>query len=332
MKKTVNWGVLGAAAIATGKVIPAFKEAPSALLLAFASRDPEKGRATGQQFSIPRIYSSYDELLADPDIDVVYVVTPNALHAEHTIKAAKAGKHVLSEKPMEVSVKKCEEMIAACRDAGRKLAVGYRCQFEPHHLECMRLAREKVFGDIKIVEAGFGFRLGDPPQRRLRRALAGGGPLPDVGVYCINATRYLSGEEPVQVSATLYQPKDDPRFKDVEESAAWWMRFPSGALAHCATSYGVSLGGRYRFSTRDAQVLVDPSFNYGGLHMTIVNRGKPEPVDLPNIDQFAAEMDDFADCVLNDKPTRTPGEEGLADVKILRKLYESAEAGKTLEM
>jgi predicted dehydrogenase len=130
----------------------------------------------------------------------------------------------------------------------------------------------------------------------------------------------------------MYQPKDDPRFKDVEESVAWWMRFPGGAMAHCATTYGCSLGGRYHFSTKEAYVDVDPSFSYGGLRMTVVNRGRPEPVDLPNIDQFAAEMDHFADCVLNDKPPATPGEEGLADVKIMRKLYESAESGKTLTM
>ena len=177
-----------------------------------------------------------EQMADNPDIDVVYVVTPNALHAEHTIKAAKAGKHVLCEKPMEVSSEKCQQMIDACKKAGKQLAIGYRLHFEPNNLECVRLAREKVFGDLKLIQADFGFRIGDPTQWRLNRALAGGGPLMDVGVYALQATRYITGEEPTMVTA-VETTNDHVKFKDVEESIAWQLKFPSGIIATSSSTY-----------------------------------------------------------------------------------------------
>ena len=163
--KKLNFALCGLGSLSTNQIAPALQKTKYCRLVGIVTGTPAKAEKWKGQYNIPvkNIYN-YDtmhRLVENPDIDVVYVVTPNALHAEHTIEAAKAGKHVLSEKPMEVSVRKCEDMIAACKAAGRKLAVGYRCQFEPHHLECMRLAREKVFGDIKLIEAGFGFRIGD---------------------------------------------------------------------------------------------------------------------------------------------------------------------------
>jgi predicted dehydrogenase len=262
--------------------------------------------------------------LADnPDIDVVYVVTPNALHAEHTIKAAKAGKHVLSEKPMEVSAKKCQEMIDACKKAGRKLAVGYRCQFEPHHRECMRIAREKEFGDIKIVEAGFGFRIGDPNQWRLKHALAGGGALMDVGIYALQATRYLTGEEPILVSA-LETKTDAVKFKEVDESITWQLKFPGGAVAYCSTSYNVNGINRYTAYADKGWFGLDPAYSYSGI---AGRRSDKKPLAFNQVDQFATEMDNFAECILNNKTTKVSGEEGLRDIRILMAIYESVRQG-----
>jgi predicted dehydrogenase len=232
---------------------------------------------------------------------------------------------------MANTVEECQQMIDACKAANRKLMIAYRLHYEPMTQKAIQIAREKVYGPVKTIEADFGFTIG-PNQWRLDKKLAGGGPLVDVGVYCINACRALAGEEPVQVSATMFQPKDDPRFKEVEESMAWWMRNPGGIVANSATSYGANPGNRYRFTTQSAQVTVDPAYSYGGLKMQILNKGRPEPAEFPAIDQFAAEMDDFARCIAKDQQSATPGEEGLADVKIIRKLYESAESGKTLEM
>jgi predicted dehydrogenase len=178
------------------------------------------------------------------DIDVVYVLTPNALHLENTLVAAKAGKHVFCEKPMEISVERCQQMIDAVKAANRMLGVAYRCQFEPHHLECMRIARDKEFGALKFIDANFSnqTRAG---AWRLKRALAGGGPLMDLGIYALQATRYLTGEEPVWISATTTQG-DPARFSEVEESVIWQAKFPGGAVSHCSSSYNAAPLGYLR--------------------------------------------------------------------------------------
>jgi predicted dehydrogenase len=269
------------------------------------------------------------EKLADnPDIDVVYVVTPNALHAEHTIKAAKAGKHVLCEKPMEVSVEKCQKMIDECKKAGKQLAVGYRCHFEPNNLEGVRLAREKVFGDLKVIDAGFGFPIGDPAQWRLKKDLAGGGPLMDVGIYALQATRYLSGEEPVSVSG-ITTVTDPVKFSEVEESIIWEAKFPSGLITHCSATYKVPGMQGFKAYATDGWFELDPAFYYGGNHG---RRSDGKEIRFPQIDQFAAEMDDFAQCILENRATKVPGEEGLRDVKIMMAIYEAARSGKSVNL
>ena len=333
--KKVGFALVGLGRLSIGQLLPAFASCKNATCTALVSGHPDKAKDLAGKYNVPEKniynYENFDSIKDNPDVDVVYIVLPNSMHAEYTIRAARAGKHVLCEKPMANTVEECQRMIAACKATKRKLMIGYRLHYEPINLRAMQICREKTYGPVKTIEADFGFNIG-PSQWRLDKKLAGGGPLPDVGVYCINACRYLAGEEPVQVSATMYQPKDDPRFKEVEESMAWWMRFPGGVVAHCGTSYGANPGNRYRFSTREAQVTVDPAFSYGGLHIEVLARGKPEPTDFPNINQFAAEMEHMADCVRNDKTPTSPGEEGLADVKIIRKLYESAESGKTLDV
>lgn len=266
-----------------------------------------------------------DRLADNPDIDVVYVVTPNALHAEHSIKAAKAGKHVLSEKPMEASVEKCQNMIEASKAAKRLLSVGYRCRFDTNHLECMRLAREKTFGDIRIIEACFDIHVdNDPTAWRLHKSLAGGGCLMDVGIYALQAARFLTGEEPVSVFAT--ETKTDPvKFKEVEESLTFQLKFPSGVLAYCSSSYNTASFGRYTTKCSRGWFEMFPAFFYNRNHG---RRSDGEEINLPEVDEFAAEMDDFAQCILTGKPSRVPGEEGLQDVKIMMAIYESIRAGK----
>jgi predicted dehydrogenase len=154
----------------------------------------------------------------------------------------------------------------------------------------------------------------------------------DVGIYCLNFARYLSGEEPTHVSAQSWQDKNDPRFGEVESSMAFTLKFPSGALAACTTSYDHHGASRFHYMTEKALVECDPAFGYGGLQMKIRTTGAPEAMDIPNVNHFTAEMDHFAECVMKDQAPRTPGEEGLQDMKIIRKLYESAETGKTLEV
>jgi predicted dehydrogenase len=330
--RKIGFALAGLGSLSTYQIAPALQKTKFCKLTGIITGHPDKAERWKAQYNIPdkNIYN-YDnmEKMADnPDIDAVYVVTPNGLHADHTIKAAKAGKHVLSEKPMEVSVDKCQQMIDACKAAGRLLAIGYRLHFEPTNLECVRLVREKVFGDLKVINAGFGFRMGDATQWRLKRALAGGGPLMDVGIYALQATRYLTGEEPVLVSAV--ETRTDPvKFAEVEESLAWQMKFPSGVIANCSTTYNAEGMDYYAAYADRGLFQLHPAYNYDG------NRGSRsdgQAIQFPDIDQFAAEMDDFAQCILENRASKVPGEEGLRDVKIMMAIYEAAKSGKTVEL
>ena len=184
-------------------------------------------------------YQTMQQMASNPDIDIVYVVTPNALHMEHTLAAAAAGKHVFCEKPLEISVERCQRMIDACKKAGKMLGVGYRLQFEPNTLECIRLAREKVLGDVKIIDANFGFAIGDPTQWRLKRALAGGGSLMDVGIYCLQTTRMITGEDPVWINASEVKT-DAVKFKEVDETVLWQAKFPSGVVSNSICTYSAN--------------------------------------------------------------------------------------------
>ena len=330
--RKIGFAIAGLGNLSTNQIAPALQKTKYCRLAGIITGHPAKAEKWKAKYGIPdkNVYN-YDnmaDMANNPDIDVVYVVTPNALHAEHTIKAAKAGKHVLSEKPMEVSVEKCQQMIDVVKKAGRQLAVGYRLHFEPNNLECVRLAREKVFGDLKMIEAGFGFSIGDPTQWRLNHDLAGGGPLMDVGIYALQATRYLSGEEPTQVSAVT-STTDPAKFKDVEESIAWQMKFPSGVLANCSATYKFNGINHFNAYGEKGWFGLDPAYNYSGISG---RRSDGTEIKFPDIDQFAAEMDDFAQCIMNNQPTRVPGEEGLRDVKILMAIYEAARTGRAVNL
>jgi predicted dehydrogenase len=250
------------------------------------------------------------------------------MHAGHAIAAARAGKHVFCEKPMEVSVEKCEQMIAACRQADRRLAIAYRCRFEPHHLECARLAREKVFGDVRMIDAAFGFPIGDPRQWRLRKALAGGGPLMDVGIYALQSARMFTDEEPVSVTAVA--TKTDPvKFAEVEESMTFQLLFPSGVLADCRTTYKVGGMNRVTVFEDRGSFGLEPAYNYNG------NRGwrsDRQPLSFDEVDVFAAELDDFANRITTSTPSPVSGEEGLRDVRIMMAAYESANSGRRVAL
>jgi predicted dehydrogenase len=331
-KRKIGFALCGLGNLSTHQIAPALQTTEYCRLAGIITGTPAKAEKWKAQYNIPDhcIYN-YDNMaqLADnPDIDVVYVVTPNALHADSTIKAAKAGKHVLCEKPMEVSVARCQQMIDACREAKKLLAIGYRLHFEPNNLECVRLAREKVFGELKFIEASFGFSIGDPKQWRLNRALAGGGPLMDVGIYALQAMRYLTGEEPLQVSATQNN-SDDPKFREVEESIVWQLKFPSGVLANGETTYHFNGLNRYNAFAERGSFGLEPAYTYHGLHG---KRSDGQEIKLTDIDQFAAEMDDFAQCILNNQISRVSGEEGLRDIRIMMAIYEAARTGKTVNL
>ena len=331
-KRKLGYALCGLGSLSTHQIAPALQNTAYCKLAGIITGTPEKAKRWQAQYGIPDHsvynYGNMAKLADNPDIDVVYVVTPNGLHADHTIAAAKAGKHVLCEKPMEISPERCQSMIDACQAAGKQLAIGYRLHFEPNHLECIRLLREKVLGSLKFIEAGFGFAIGDPTQWRLKKELSGGGPMMDVGIYALQAMRYLSGEEPVSVSA-LATTNDRVKFRDIEESLTWQLKFPSGILANGSTTYGFSGINRFTATTSNGWLTINPAYGYHGING---QRSDGQPIKLTEIDPFAAEMDDFSQCILENRPTRVPGEEGLRDMKIISAIYESARIGKVMDL
>ena len=331
-QKKVGFAICGLGGLSENTIAPAFAHSKHCRLTGLITGSPEKTQAWRSKYNIPeRSVYSYDTMARmtdNPDIDAVWVVTPNALHADHTIAAAKAGKHVICEKPLEVSVERCQQMIDACKAEKRLLATAYRCQFDPLHLECMRLARERTYGRVEIVEAGFGIALGDNDQWRLKHALSGGGALMDVGVYALQASRYITGEEPILVTAT--ETKTDPvKFKEVDETMVWTAKFPSGAVAYCSTSYKIPGVQRVRASAEKGWFEMDPAFGFDG------NRGRRsdgKELRFPDIDLFAAQLDDFAECIRQNKSSKVSGEEGLRDVRIMLAIYEAARTGRAVNL
>jgi predicted dehydrogenase len=330
--RKLGFAICGLGGLSENQIAPALQKTEHCRLSGIVTDTPEKARKWQARYDIPDrsvySYATMAKMADNPDIDVVYIVTPNALHLAQTLAAAGAGKHVLCEKPMETSPERCQQMIDACRAAGRKLAIAYRCQFDPNHLECMRLAREKEFGEIRIIEAGFGFAIGDPGQWRLKRALSGGGALVDLGIYALQVTRYLTGEEPVLVSAV--EAKTDPvKFREVDESVLWQAQFPSGAIASCSTSYEAAGIGRFRVHAERGWFGLEPAFSYHGIRGL---RSDGKAIALPAGDMFAAEIDDFARCILENRESKVAGEEGLRDVRIMAAIYESARTGRAVRL
>jgi predicted dehydrogenase len=274
-------------------------------------------------------YQNFDEIAKNKDIDVIYVVLPNAMHKEFTIRAAKAGKHVIVEKPMAVSVKDCEEMIQACAAAGVQLALGYRLHYEPTHLEIKRLGQEKVFGQVRLIEVSLGYKGSDPSEWRLKKALAGGGPLMNIGVYCVQASRYVLGEEPVSVTAQFGPVSDKARFSEVEESLTWQLNFPGGAVCSSTSSYNCNVD-RFFASADEGFFELSPAVSYGPFK----GRTTKGTLEFPVINQQAAQLDGFGQLVLANKPlpAHITGEEGIKDIRIIEAIYEAAKTGKKISL
>jgi predicted dehydrogenase len=336
----VGIAVVGLGHLSIGQILPAFGASKRVRLAGLVSGDPAKAKALGSLYGVPSKgiynYQNYESMRENPEIEAVYVVLPNALHAEYTMRAAAAGKHVLCEKPMATNPQECEQMIAACQKADRKLMIAYRIQYEPYNRAVQAYVRDQKFGRVKFIEAVNTQNQGDANQWRQKRALAGGGSLPDVGLYCLNTTRFLLGEEPTEVSANIYSTPDDLRFREVEETVAWQMQFPSGALANCASSYGLHESRRYRVYGESGWIGMDPAFSYDNLRNELSQaQGENEirsHLNLEPRNQFALEMDHFGECIQANRTPYTPGEEGLQDHRLMAAIYDSASAGKPVRL
>jgi predicted dehydrogenase len=334
--KKLGWAIVGLGRLAINQILPAFAKCEKSKVVAFVTGSREKGEKLAARYGVnPKNiynYQNYEALRENPEVDVVYVVLPNGMHAEYTIRAAQAGKHVLSEKPMANTPKDCEEMVRAAREANRKLMVAYRVRYEPYNQTLIKLCRDGELGQIKVVVSDHGFNIGDPTQWRLKKDLAGGGSLMDIGIYALQAARYTTGEEPVEVNAMEFTDRNDPRFKEVEDTINFQLRFPSGALAQCTSSYGYAGQNRIRVVGTRGWAELEPATSYTGLRMRLRKGSATEERDLGQRDHFAAEMDHLSDCVMSDKPPLTPGEEGLRDLRIMMAIYEAARTGRTVKL
>jgi predicted dehydrogenase len=328
-------GKLGIALVGLGNyagmlLAPALQETDNCYLAGIVTGTPSKAATWKEKYNIPEKniynYGNYDSIKDNPDIDILYIVLPNSMHAEYTIRAAEAGKHVICEKPMALTVTDCDRMIAACKKAKRHLSIGYRLHFEPYNLEMVRLGTQKIYGDLKKISGGFGFRAG-PSQWRLTQKYAGGGPMVDVGIYVMQAMCYISGMEPIAVTAKEGPKTDLEKFKDVEQSLTWTMEFPDGLIGEGKTSYADNMNFLKAEATNGVFELTS-AFNYTG------QKGNtPEgAMDLPHINQQAKQMDAFALAIKNNKTSIVPGEMGRRDVKYLQAVYEAMRTGKRVEI
>jgi glucose-fructose oxidoreductase len=333
--RKLGWAIVGLGNLSINQILPAFARCEKSQLAAFVSGSPDKARKLAARYGVDERhiydYAGYDRIRDNPAIDIVYVVLPNSMHAEYTIRGVRAGKHVLCEKPMANTPDDCRQMIEAARQAGRKLMVAYRVRYEPYNQALIKSVRDKEFGDLKVVLADAGFSIGDPDQWRLKRAMGGGGSLMDIGIYALNAARYITGEEPVAVNAMEYSTPGDPRFKEVEENIVFELRFPGGVLANCTSSYGAPFN-RFRAVSSKGWVELEPASSYSGLRMRAGSGNRIEERIHRVVDHFAAEMDHLSECVMNDTEPLTPGEEGLKDLTVMMAIYEAAKTGRTIRL
>lgn len=332
--KSKTEGKLGIALVGLGtyskdQLAPALQETEHCYLAGIVTGNARKAEEWKKKYDIPDEniynYENFDSIRDNADIDIVYIVLPNSMHAEYTIRAAKAGKHVICEKPMAITVEDCDRMIAACKEAGKMLSIGYRLHFEPHNQEMMRTGREKTFGKITHLKADHG--MSDTKGWRLDKALAGGGPLMDVGIYCVQGCRYTTGLEPIAVRAQEGPKNDKEKFKTVEESLTWQMEFPGNIVAECKTSYSEEMNV-LRFEAENGWAELSPAYKYKGI------KGKTSEgeMNFPQENQQAGQMDDFAQAVRDGRDTPVPGEMGRQDVKILQAIYRAMETGQRVEV
>jgi predicted dehydrogenase len=325
-----RWCIVALGRISMQHFMPGVKQSQVGEITALVSGHRPKAEQQAALYGVSPSaiynYDNFDSIRDDKNIDGVYIALPNSMHAEFTIRAAKAGKHVLCEKPMATSIADAQAMIDACRTNNVKLMIAYRCQYEPVNLKAIELIRSGTIGTVQAIESanGFNIRAG---EWRLNRKMAGGGPLMDVGIYSLNACRYLTGEEPGHIFANSSVIDHDGRFNEVEENIGWTMRFPSGIVASCNTSYGADMDGYYRVHGSKGMLELAPAFGYQGEHL-IAHLPDHQTVDMPDPqhdpDQFTTQADYFARCVWNNQEPKSDGQEGLRDMVYMSQIYKAA--------
>jgi glucose-fructose oxidoreductase len=324
----VRYAVVGQGYISQAAVLPAFRHARSnSRLVALVSGDVAKRKALGKSYGVPAYpYEEYDALLQSGDVDAVYIALPNDQHRDYTVRAARAGVHVLCEKPLAVTEAECKAMIAACKRHKVKLMTAYRLHFERATLKGLQSVGRGLIGDAKLFVSSFTMDV-EPPNIRLE-ADKGGGTLYDIGVYCINAARHVFRAEPVQACAQTAGRKGT-----VEESASCTLLFAGDRMATFCTSFGTDKTSQYRVIGTRGSLHVEPAYELAsGLELHFTQGGKKRTIKYAKRDQFAPELVYFSDCILKNRDPEPSGEEGLADVRVIRALYRSARRGRPVRL
>ncbi|HUH18025.1 Gfo/Idh/MocA family oxidoreductase [Albibacterium sp.] len=316
------------------RVAEAMQSSKRAKLVGVISGTPSKVKDWQAKYNIPEKncynYENFDRIKDNPDIDAVYVITPNSLHHDQVIRVAKAGKHAICEKPMAINAKEGQEMIDACKQANVKLLVGYRMHFEPHTLEIIRMRKDGELGKIMFFQGLCGFRIGDPTQWRLSKELAGGGSMMDIGIYAINGARYMVGEEPIWVTAQETKT-DHVKFKEgVDETIQFQLGFPSGAVASCLSTYSMNYLDRFFLNGERGFAELNPSTGYG----PIKGRTNKGEIDKPHTVHQTVQMDAMASIIFDGTEPVVPvnGEEGLKDLKIIDAIYLAAKTNQKVPL
>ncbi len=316
------------------RVAEAMQTCKRAKLVGVISGTPSKITAWQSKYNIPAKncynYENFDEIKNNPDIDAVYIITPNALHHNEAIRVAKAGKHVICEKPMSINAKLGQEMVDACKAANVKLLVGYRMHFEPHTVEIIRMRNAGEFGKVLFFQGLSGFIIGDPTQWRLNRELSGGGAMMDIGIYSVNGARYMIGEDPVWITAQ--ETKNNPqKFKEgIDETIEFQMGFPGGAMASCLSTYSMNNLDRFFLNGDKGYAELFPATGYG----PIAGKTHKGTIDAPVVTHQTLQMDSMAGIIFdNDKPVvPVDGEEAVKDLKIMDAIFLAAKTGKRVDL
>ena len=337
-RRKIGYAVVGLGYISQTAVLPAFAHARSnSELRALVSGDAAKLKTLGRKYRVPHLYSyeRFDQCLRNDEIDAVYIALPNSMHAAYTIAAARAGVHVLCEKPMALSVDECDQMIAACEENDVKLMIAYRLHFEEANLKAVDLLHGRKIGEPRVFNSTFTMQV-KKGNIRLDREL-GGGPLWDIGIYCFNAARYLFRAEPTEVMAMHARKPElstaDQRFAEVEEATAAILRFPNERLATFVCSFGAADASAYEVAGTKGVLRVDPAYELAkALKHQLTLDGREQSRTFGKRDQFAPELIYFSDCILKKREPEPSGEEGKADVAIIRALFDSAAEGRAIRL
>jgi glucose-fructose oxidoreductase len=330
---TIRYAVIGLGYIAQDSVLPAFAGLSRSKLTALVSGDPQKLEKWKSTLGLEKTftYEDLDQCLADPEIDAVYIALPNDLHCDCCIRSARAGKHIICEKPMATSLDDAHDMLHAANQAGVRLMTAYRLHFDPATLKAVELVRSGKIGEPKIFNSTFTYLLEDDENVRLQ-GQRGGGAIFDLGVYCINAARLMFDSEPTQVFGSLIRG-GGPRFDEVEEGASAILRFPNGGVATFTVSFGTVATSRYELIGTKGRIVMDPGYEYNeGLELTTVVGKKTTRTPFRKVDQFGGEIEAFSESILKGDAPNSPPLEGVADLRVIEAIFRSAQVGRPIPM